>query len=77
MTTHPASDQTLVEQVRRALAAGDLTTLRQLVHPYVRWIDETQGRVIVGRRNVISLVRQVPPPRGVELRDGQVYRWYV
>lgn len=72
----PAAAGTLAEEARAALAVRDRDALRRLLHPYLRWIDEAEGRVIVGRRNVINLLQHVAPPRGVELRDGQIYRWY-
>jgi hypothetical protein len=59
-----------------AADAGEWGELRPLLHPYLHFRDgATQLR---GRRNVLAHLRSAPtpkPPREVEIRDGQVYRW--
>jgi len=59
-----------------AMDAGDWAALRPLLHPYLRWTD---GAVVLrGRTSVLAHLRDHPtprPPRDVEVRDGQVYRW--
>jgi hypothetical protein len=59
-----------------AVDAGEWGELRPLLHPYVVWSD---GDVSLrGRSRVLEHLRagQTPrPPREVEVRDGQVYRW--
>ena len=59
------------------LARGDLESLRLKLHPYLHW-ETPDGRVLRGRRNVLAELESHPPaepPRDVELRDGQIYRW--
>ena len=50
--------------------------VRVLLHPYLHWED---GEVrLRGRTHVLEHLRATPtprPPTGVEVRDGQVYRW--
>jgi len=50
--------------------------VRPLLHPYLHWTD---GPVSLrGRTNVLRHLADHPtprPPREVEVRDGQVYRW--
>ena len=59
-----------------AMDAGDWAEVRPLLHPYLRWTD---GAVSLrGRTVVLDHLRNRPtprPPREVEVRDGQVYRW--
>lgn len=59
-----------------AMDDADWDTLRALLHPYLHFTD---GRVSLrGRRAVLEHLRAHPtpkPPRTVEIRDGQVYRW--
>ena len=59
-----------------AMDVGDWDRLRPLLHPYVRWTD---GAVTLrGRTRVLEHLHGCPtprPPRDVEVRDGQVYRW--
>ena len=59
-----------------AMDAGEWAALRPLLHPYLRWVD---GQVSLrGRTKVLAHLRDGPtprPPREVEVRDGQVYRW--
>ena len=59
-----------------AMDAGEWGELRPLLHPYLHWTD---GDVTLrGRRIVLEHLRSHPtpkPPREVEIRDGQVYRW--
>ena len=47
-----------------------------LLHPYLHWHDRDVE--LRGRNNVLTHLRHHPrprPPREVEVRDGQVYRW--
>jgi hypothetical protein len=59
-----------------AMDAGEWGEVRPLLHPYLRWTD---GAVSLrGRTVVLDHLRNRPtprPPREVEVRDGQVYRW--
>lgn len=66
-----------VAAVLTALADGDTARLRLLLHPYLHW-TRPGGAVVRGRTRVLALLQTEPPrvpPREVELRDGQVYRW--
>lgn len=57
------------------LDAGEYGELRPLLHPAVHFTD---GPVTLrGRRRVLDHLRShsVKPPRFVEVRDDQVYRW--
>ncbi len=59
-----------------AMEAREWGELRGLLHPYVRLTD--RGVALSGRNNVLAHLREHPtprPPRSVEVRDGQVYRW--
>jgi hypothetical protein len=50
--------------------------VRPLLHPYVRFRDGEHE--VRGRGQLLAHLRGHPtpkPPRAVELRDGQVYRW--
>ncbi|MGY1746915.1 hypothetical protein [Blastococcus sp. SYSU D00695] len=67
----------VVDAVLAALAAGDRSGLRLLLHPHLHWTTP-EGTVVRGRTRVLALLETSPlPPRpaSVELRDGQVYRW--
>jgi hypothetical protein len=59
-----------------AMDAQEWGELRPLLHPYVRFTDgDTSLR---GRSRLLAHLRDSPtprPPREVEVRDGQVYRW--
>lgn len=54
----------------------DWAGVRPLLHPYLRFQD---GKVAVrGRARLLELLVASPtprPPRAVEVRDGQLYRW--
>src|ERR687883_465815 len=57
--------------VRDVLAAGDLTVLRLMLHPYVHWTEG--GRTLRGRVNVLEYLTAHPGTRrgsATELRDG-------
>ena len=59
-----------------AMDAGEWADLRPLLHPYLHWQDRHGS--LRGRSKVLAHLRDVPtpkPPREVEVRDGQVYRW--
>jgi hypothetical protein len=70
----------VVTRVQAALAAGDWAAVRPLLHPYLHW-TAADGSVLRGRTRVLAMLQASPgappPPRSVELRDGQVYRWQV
>lgn len=59
-----------------AMDAGEWGELRPLLHPYLHFDD---GRTsIQGRSKLLQHLQDSPtprPPRDVEIRDGQVYRW--
>jgi hypothetical protein len=66
-----------VEAVQAAFVSGDRETLRRLLHPYLHWTDAA-GVTVRGRKNVLAILdglADLPAPRSIELRDGQVYRW--
>ena len=59
-----------------AMDASEWGELRPLLHPYLHWTDGDVN--LKGRSNVIQHLQAHPtprPPREVEVRDGQVYRW--
>ena len=59
-----------------AMDEGEWGELRPLLHPYVHFHDGSTA--LRGRTNVLDHLRSVPtpkPPREVELREGQIYRW--
>ena len=59
-----------------ALDRQDWARLATLLHPYLHWQDRKVE--LRGRLNVLAHLRSVPPPRpprSVEIRDGQIYRW--
>ena len=76
MTTRADTDAT----VKKALAmirAGNRKALKAVLHPYLRWTS-SDGRSIHGRTNVLAYLATASitqPPRDVELRDEQIYRW--
>ena len=60
-----------------AVAAEDWEAVRLALHPYLHW-EEPGAPPVRGRTRVLERLRDGPPPappRSVELRDGQVYRW--
>ncbi len=62
-----------------AIVEHDWAALKPLLHPYLRWV-QADGQVVRGRTKVIGMLRAKGVcglPASVELRDGQVYRWYV
>lgn len=59
-----------------AMDARDSAALRPLLHPYLHWTDGTFS--LRGRANLMTHLAEHPtprPPRAVEVRDGQIYRW--
>jgi hypothetical protein len=59
-----------------AMDAGEWGELRPLLHPYLHWADADVS--LRGRSNVLEHLQSHPtprPPREVEIRDGQIYRW--
>ena len=62
-----------------AIVKRDWGALQSLLHPYLHWV-QADGQVVRGRTKVIGMLQAIGisgPPASVELRDGQVYRWYV
>jgi hypothetical protein len=62
-----------------AVVKRDWGVLRPLLHPYLHWV-QADGQAVRGRTKVIGMLQVIGtsgPPACVELRDGQVYRWYV
>lgn len=58
------------------LDAGAYAEATPLLHPHVHWHDRAIS--VRGRTNALAHLRHQPrprPPREVEVRDGQVYRW--
>ena len=69
-------DQVVLD-VLAAIEAGDWTTARPLLHPYLHWTGP-DGQITRGRSNVLGKIASSRPtglPVRYELRDGQVYRW--
>lgn len=68
----------VVARVQEAVEAGDWAAVRPLLHPYLHW-TQADGSVLRGRTKILAVLQASPgaprPPRSVELRDGQVYRW--
>jgi hypothetical protein len=59
-----------------AMDSQEWGELRPLLHPYVRFTDGDAS--VRGRSRLLAHLRDHPtpkPPREVEVRDGQVYRW--
>jgi hypothetical protein len=59
-----------------AMDAGEWAELRPLLHSHLHWSDG--GTELRGRKQVMEHLAGHPtprPPRSVEVRDGQVYRW--
>lgn len=67
----------LVAAVRQAVADGDVSHARLLLHPYLQWTFD-DGTSVRGRTRVLEALsarRSLDAPASVELRDGQIYRW--
>jgi len=66
-----------VDEFFQALRAGDGPGVRLILHPYLLWSEgETTLR---GRNSVLARLADPPEPgspESVELRDGQIYRWF-
>ncbi|WP_223163529.1 MmcQ/YjbR family DNA-binding protein [Nocardioides humilatus] len=63
-------------EVWSLIDAGATTDAVPLLHPYLHWHDRDVA--LRGRNNVLAHLREHPapkPPREVEVRDGQIYRW--
>ncbi|MCX6398840.1 MAG: hypothetical protein NTX33_02775 [Propionibacteriales bacterium] len=59
------------------LDAGAISEAGPLLHPQLHWQD--RDLELRGRNNVLRHLREHPrprPPESVEVRDGQVYRWF-
>jgi hypothetical protein len=66
----------VVRDVLAALEQRDWELLNCILHPYVRWSEDT--RTIRGRTKVLAYLAEHPavsPSAWYELRDGQIYRW--
>jgi hypothetical protein len=61
-----------------AIVSRDWAGVRHLLHPYLHW-TRADGVVVRGRSKVLVMLQgdhsALGLPRGVELRDGQIYRW--
>ena len=67
----------LVAAVREAVAEGDVSRVKLLLHPYLLWTFD-DGASIRGRTRVLQALsarRSLGAPAVIELRDGQIYRW--
>lgn len=65
-----------VAEVWARLDEDDYAGAAPLLHPYLHWSDRDTS--LRGRNKVLQHLRHHPrprPPREVEVRDGQVYRW--
>ncbi|HEU5484244.1 MAG TPA: hypothetical protein VFU98_05000 [Microlunatus sp.] len=72
-----AQEQVLAERVVAAVAADTVADVRLVLHPYLHWSEH--GQTLRGRTTVLTMLESRPtldPPVRVELRDGQIYRWY-
>ena len=59
-----------------AMDAGEWGELRPLLHPYLHWTDGDVAPARPEQRARAPPGHPTPrPPREVEVRDGQVYRW--
>jgi hypothetical protein len=68
----------VVEHVLEAARRGDWEAVGLALHPYLHWVG-ADGATLRGRKKVLAMLAQAPvpePPSSVELRDGQVYRWF-
>jgi hypothetical protein len=69
----------LGQRAYAAMVAADWDAVRPMLHPYLHWTD-SNGKTTRGRSKVMALLEQAaePPaePAVIELRDGQIYRWY-
>ena len=71
----------VISHVLDAASAGDWEQLKLLLHPYVLWNrGDGDGVSARGRTKVLrwlaSRPAQLARPARVELRDGQIYRWW-
>ncbi len=67
----------VVRLAHEAMQAQRWDDLRFLLHPYLRWTD-ADGRTVRGRTQIMTMLAERAQPQwptGVELRDGQIYRW--
>jgi len=75
---HDGAVEDVGQRAHAAIVAGDWSTVRLLLHPYLHWTDSTGG-TIRGRAKVLAMLEraaQAPAQaRSIELRDGQIYRW--
>ena len=59
-----------------AMDRRDWAALRPLLHPYLHFTDG--DRTVRGRSRLLQHLADTPtprPPRAVEVRNGQLYRW--
>jgi hypothetical protein len=76
---HNAKREDVASVAHAAIVKRDWDALQPLLHPYLHWV-QADGQVVRGRTKVIGMLQAIGisgPPASVELRDGQVYRWYV
>jgi hypothetical protein len=76
---HNAKMEDVASVAQAAIVKRDWDALQPLLHPYLHWM-QADGQVVRGRTNVIGMLQAIGisgAPASVELRDGQVYRWYV
>ncbi len=69
--------ESVVDAVLSAYAEREPDRARLLLHPYLHWTGP-DGVTTRGRVKVMDRLADDPPtgpPRAVELRDGQIYRW--
>ena len=76
---HNSKMEDVASVAHAAIVKRDWGALQPLLHPYLHWV-QADGQVARGRTKVIGMLQAIGisgPPASVELRDGQVYRWYV
>jgi hypothetical protein len=80
MSDVPAEVDHIVSEALSAAAEANWDRLKLLLHPYLRWSVEDDAVTLRGRTNVLRWLaaRHAPlaHPERVELRDGQIYRWF-
>ena len=71
------SVEPVVDEMLDAFRNRDWERVRLALHPYLHW-ELGNGTTLRGRKRVLAMLAHAPapePPRAVELRDGQIYRW--
>jgi len=76
--TRPSGAVDVIELFIDAWRRNDRAMITQVVHPYIRWMD-ARGKQHRGRNQILEWLgqrrEQLQLPAGMELRDGQIYRW--